>query len=500
MSLRRNIAANYVGTAYSALSQLLIVPVYVRYMGVEAYGLVAFFALLQTWFQLLDLGISPTLAREVARYRGGAVGALELRRLLRAMEMIFLGGALLSITIMACSAGVIARRWLKVEQLDLHLVTLSLRLMSGSIGLRWMSTLYRSAVTGAEEQVWLNAFTVLITTARTFLIVPVFLVVGTDIATFSMYQVVVSAIELVGLMMMVRRFMPRVNESLGWSLKPVASVLKFSLSVAFAGMVWVLVTQSDKLILSKMLTLEAFGTYTLGVLAAGAINLVGGPISQAMLPRLARLAAERDDDALILLYRRATRWTCVLAAPMTFTLVFCAEPLLLAWTGRETSAREASSILKLYALGNGFLVVAAFQYFLQYARGSLRLHVIGNIGFVAVLLPLIVAATSRYGAVGAGGIWLAQSAFYAIVWTYIVHRRFAPGVHWKWLLLDVVPIWSAVALAGLGIQSLHFELGMTRWQIIPAVALFGLVLLLVAVAVSPDTRAFVPRLLRPRRG
>ena len=33
-----------------------MVPLYVRYMGVEAYGLVGFYAMLQGWFMLLDMG------------------------------------------------------------------------------------------------------------------------------------------------------------------------------------------------------------------------------------------------------------------------------------------------------------------------------------------------------------------------------------------------------------------------------------------------------------
>lgn len=493
MSLRRNIAANYLGQAYLALSNLLIVPVYVRYMGDEAYGLVAFFTLIQTWFQLLDLGISPTLAREVARHRGGALGALELRRLLRAMELIFLAVGLLAISIMATAASVIARRWLKVEHLDIRLVTLSLRVMSGTFGLRWMCTIYRSAVTGAEAQVSLNAFNVLITTARTFLIVPVFLVFGADIVTFAVYQLLVAVIELLGLHTMVRRLMPRVDERIGWSLAPVATVLKFSVTVAITGTIWGLVTQVDKVILSRMLTLEAFGTYTLGVLFAGALNLAGGPISQAVLPRFARLAAEGDEAAFLELYRSATRWTCVITAPMTLTLVLLAEPLLFSWTGREAAARGASSILELYALGNGFLVVAGFQYFLQYARGNLRLHLIGNLVFLVVLVPLVVGATSRFGAVGAGVVWVGQCAFYVLVWTYVVHRRYAPGVHWKWLFLDVIPIWGAVALAGLGVRALHIPLGTSRWQIVPMVALFGAAMLLVGAAASPDARRLVLR-------
>jgi hypothetical protein len=54
---------------------IVMVPVYLRCMGREAYGLVGFFAVLSAWLALLDLGLSPDLAREAARYRAGALDA-----------------------------------------------------------------------------------------------------------------------------------------------------------------------------------------------------------------------------------------------------------------------------------------------------------------------------------------------------------------------------------------------------------------------------------------
>lgn len=89
MSLKKNILTNYVSQIYVTLIGIVMVPMYVRYMGAEAYGLVGFFAMLQACFQLLDMGLTPTMARETARFNGGATDALSLRRLLRAMEGIF---------------------------------------------------------------------------------------------------------------------------------------------------------------------------------------------------------------------------------------------------------------------------------------------------------------------------------------------------------------------------------------------------------------------------
>lgn len=95
MAMRRNIIANYASQLYSAGIGILILPLYIKYVGAEVYGLVGFFTMLQTWFALLDLGLTPTIARETARYHGGSMSALRYRQLFRALSTIFVGIAVI---------------------------------------------------------------------------------------------------------------------------------------------------------------------------------------------------------------------------------------------------------------------------------------------------------------------------------------------------------------------------------------------------------------------
>ena len=116
MSLKKNILASYASQIYVTLIGIVMLPLYIKYMGAEAYGLVGFFAMLQAWFTLLDMGLTPTMARETARFRGGATDALSYRRLVRALEGIFLVVALVGGTAMFAASGYIAHDWLQASQ------------------------------------------------------------------------------------------------------------------------------------------------------------------------------------------------------------------------------------------------------------------------------------------------------------------------------------------------------------------------------------------------
>ena len=94
-------------------------------------------------------------------------------------------------------------------------------------------------------------------------------------------------------------------------------------------------------------------------LAASGV-MMSGPISGALLPRMARLQAEGDEAGLIGLYRNATQMVAVIAIPACLVLTFFAEQVLWVWTGDTYAATQAAPLLRLYAMGNGFLAMAAF--------------------------------------------------------------------------------------------------------------------------------------------
>ena len=497
MSLKRNILANYVGQIYVTLIGILFVPMYVKYMGAETYGLVGFYAMLQAWFQLLDMGLTPTMARETARFRGGAVDALSLRRLLRALEGVFIGIAVLGAFAMLMSSNFIASSWLKVQQLPLGEVQNAVQLMAIIIALRWICGLYRGAISGLEELIWLNGFNIVIATIRSILIVPFLIYVGSTPTHFFGYQVVVAVIEVAILVIQTYRLMPKtdVHQRLPWQWQPLRAVLKFALSIAFVNVVWVLVTQTDKLILSKLLVLSDYAYFTLAVLVASGITIISTPIGGALLPRMIKLNAEGDEAGLIRLYRNATQMVAVIAIPVTLVLAFFSEQVLWAWTGDAQIARKASQALMLYAIGNGILTLAGFPYALQFAKGDLKLHLIGNALFVVIFIPLLIYAAGKFGMVGAGYAWVIANLLPFLVWLPIVHMRFVKGLHSKWLLTDICAIGfpaTIVAAVMFGTVTWSNE----RISLVMEIITAGLVLLIVAVSCSTWARVTMKQLWR----
>jgi O-antigen/teichoic acid export membrane protein len=495
--LKRNIAASYAAQLYASLIGVVLVPLYVKYMGLEAYGLVGFYGMLQGWFMLLDMGLTPTMARETARFRANAGDAQSLRNLLRALEGIFIAVALLGATAMILGSGLIAGRWLKVQQLPLREVRHALMLIGGIAALRWVSELYRGVITGSERLVWLNGLNIAVATLRFVLVIPFFVYVGTSPTQFFSYQLLVAVLEVALLAAAAYRLLPRSHDFRrpSWSWQPIREVLRFSLAMAATSVIWVVSTQSDKLLLSKLVPLSIYGCFTLAVLVASGIMMISVPVSGPLMPRLVALNAAGDEGNLVGVYRGATQLVAVMVVPAALVLAFFSRDVLWAWTGDSAIARTAAPVLTLYALGNAVLALGAFPYYLQYAKGNLNLHLIGSSLFVAALLPSLIWATHRYGIIGAGYAWLGANVLFFALWVPQVHRKFVKGLQSSWLLHDLAPIVAVPCLCAL----LAFS-----WIRVPAdralaallISSMGLVLVAIAAAASSFVRGIVAGWLR----
>jgi O-antigen/teichoic acid export membrane protein len=170
---------------------------------------------------------------------------------------------------------------------------------------------------------------------------------------------------------------------------------------------------------------------------------------------------------------------------------------LWAWTGDTAVAQASAPILVGYALGNGVLALVAFSYYLQFAKGNLRLHLRGNIGFAVVFVPVVIFASVRWGGIGAAWAWLGTNLLTLVGWVPIVHGRFVKGLNRPWFLQDCLPIVTAALVTG-WLVSARLPAGESRLFALLGTMAVGLTCLLAATLASTMARQRVGAFLRAR--
>lgn len=487
LSVLRNTSLNYLGQAYALLVGIVILPFYLSHLGPEAYGLIGFFAVMQAWLLLLDAGLSPSLVRQIAHFRGqGSKAGFDCGRLLRSFELIALPVVVLTALSVYLASDWIAGHWLQARELAPQQIAQCVALMGVMVALRLCATLYKSALQGLELHGWLNLANMLIATLRYFGGLALVAWISQDPLDFFLFQVAVAVAEALAFAAKAYREMPRPSLFTGFDWSIVRPVLPFAASMSLTTALWILLTQLDKVVLSNVLLLEEYGYFSLvALVSTGLITLIN-PLVQTLLPRLTMLTAEGRIAEMQALYLNATRFVCTFLFPLAAVIAFHAEDLVFAWTGDPQAAAWSAPILFWYALGSALLAVGGFQFYLQYAYGQLRLHLWFSIVSTAISVPLVLIAALGYGAYGAALCWFFLRLVAFLIWPAFVHRRLAPGIHGPWILDQVrISLMTVVGLL-LGEPLFMAITAPDRFHILAGLAASGLLCLaLVALSTRP---------------
>src|SRR5690606_29776240 len=166
MAIKRHLIANFAGQGWVAFVGLAFVPVYLNRLGVEAYGLIGFYAVLQAWLSLLDLGITPTVTREAARLSTGYHSPETINDLVRSLEIaVFSIAAALACALWLASEP-IAAHWVTSQSMAVSTVAEAVAVMAFVVALRFCEGIYRGALYGLERQVFYNSVYALLSTVR----------------------------------------------------------------------------------------------------------------------------------------------------------------------------------------------------------------------------------------------------------------------------------------------------------------------------------------------
>lgn len=473
---------------------LAFIPFYIATLGIEAWGLVGFMVMLQAWFLLLDMGLTPALSREMARFLGGEHTAQSIRDLLRSLEIIYGGIAVTIIAVVWLSAEWIAKNWLSASHLPPSTVCQALAVMGLVIAARMTEQVYRGAIQGLQRQVWLNGALAVLATLRWAGVIPVLLWVEASVQTFFLWQGLISILSIVVLARYTYRNLPTAGKPGRFAPQALNNIKSFAGGMAATTLLTLMLTQIDKLLLSKLVSLDEFGYYTLAASVAAALGFLVAPVATAVLPRMTECLARSDQRAVLATYHSASQWLAVVLIPVSLMMAAFSEPLMFAWSGDRDLAARTAPLLSVLALGtmcNGFMHV---PYMAQLAHGWTGLAVRINIVAVCTIAPVILWSVPKYGVMGAAWAWLLLNAGYVLIGMHFMHLRIMPDEKWKWYREAIFAPLVVVSILVMLMLNL-LELPDNRLGIVLMLLLAGFFALVAVAVIVPSSRSYLVRKL-----
>lgn len=488
-TFRRNLVANYLGQGWTAIMGMAFIPLYIRYLGMEAFGLVGFFSVLLTWLTLLDAGLTPTLKREMARFGSGEHTAQSIHDLLRSIELYTLTIAIAIVSAVWGLSGAIAARWLNLAELSPDVVARAIGIMALVVSLRFVETIYRGAILGLQDQVRYNIIYASVATLRNAGALAVLAFVSPTISAFFAWQAIVSVLSVALYSLTLKRSLPRPPARPRFNLDAVKEVWDFARGMFGITLLALLLTQVDKLLLSRLLPLSTFGYYMLAATIAGGLTTIINPVCQAIFPRFVQLASAGEEARLVSEYHAGAQLVTVLTAPVALLLMVFPEGILTLWTNDAIVARETAPLLAALALAiflNGLMWI---PHQLQLAHGWTSLALRINAIAVAVLVPAIFLVVPTHGAPGAAALRIALGAGYVLSIAHFMHARLLTGEKWNWYFTDVaVPTAGCAAILGL-FWAIEPSASASPWLRLAFYAAAGGAALIVVTLLAPRVRA-----------
>lgn len=238
--------------------------------------------------------------------------------------------------------------------------------------------------------------------------------------------------------------------------------------MTLVGICTAILTQEDKIVLSRLLPLDAFGYYTLAATLAAGLMLIVGPIVNLAFPAFTRAVASGDITKLRQSFRGATQLVGVLVLPAAAVLISRSHDLFGTWTSSNTTAMKVAPTAMVLIAGSALYAFWSISCYLQLAFGATAFGLKLAIGSIIALLPALLILAPRYGGIGAGLTWLILNVVHVTIAAPIIHRRLLPGSNSGWFLdtgkalgtvtvigaiLALAPTFSSSTIAGLAIAS-----------------------------------------------
>jgi O-antigen/teichoic acid export membrane protein len=429
-----NVVANLIGNGWTAVLQILAVPIYLHLLGLEAYGLIGFSLVLLAVTRVFDLGIAVN--REVARRAARPEDAATIRDLLRTAEAVgWLLGVAVAAVVVACAPWIVG--WINLGGLDRTQAVQAVAMMGVLAGLQFPGSLYLSALQGLERQVAVNVVRIAGATLGVGGAIACLALLSADIVTYFAWQACAMTATVIFSAVLIRRHAPGSEPGrlrLGL-LRDCQAFALGLLGITAAGMV---LTQMDKIVLSRVLTLEDFGFYTVATTIALGTAVVAVPVFNAYFPRLTALVAAGDGAALARTYHQGCQLMAVLVIPIALVFALFGPALIFVWTGKPEVGARSGPLAALLVGGTALNALMCVPYALQLASGRTRIALRITIFLIVLMVPLLLVLVPWAGATGGAAVWLILNAIYVVIGIPPTHALLGGRHGLAWLRDDVL--------------------------------------------------------------
>lgn len=404
MSIRNNVAANYLGASVSAIAPILALPWYISIIGAKYWGLVSFVVVLQGILGLVNAGLAQALIREISSLIAAKeIGQKKIAAILYGFERIYWGFSICAGLLVACFADSIVSHWLKLGDIPVETGRQVIYAAAVIFAVQFPVSIYRSVLFGCGHQVKQNIVASSATVLRHLGGVTVLYIQG-SIVTYLVWNALASLIETLVTAKLSWGSLQVKRSAMHWDYPEMRKVFLLTIGLSASVFLGILTLQIDKIVLSWSLPVEQLGYYAIASAVSIGLLQVFTPITSAVLPRVVQLQAHASELRKLNLKLLGIMVAIVSVGALLYAIA--GKVLLTLWLRDVQVVAVVFPVLSLLLVGTAMNAIYSVGYVNWVAAGSSRKVLAVNSIALALSIMLLPFFIERYQLIGAAFGWV----------------------------------------------------------------------------------------------
>ncbi|WP_313359970.1 oligosaccharide flippase family protein [Empedobacter sp.] len=420
--------SNYGSKLWSMISVFIFIPLYIKFLGSENYGLIGFYALLLGIISFADSGMSSAVIKEFSQESNSNYKYTVFCNL----EKIYLFVCILICTIIFFSTGFIVDHWISSKGIPRNELIFNVRLIGIGVTTQLISSLYFGALFALNNQVRSNLIQLLWSFSRSALVFVLFVLFSKSIEIYFFWQILCNILYVLVLRYFVVKKLKEQNEN--QVLKIEFSSLPKHITSYIGGMVFIAIIsainiQADKLVTSSMFDLGTFGFYNIASSLAQLPAILAAPVIAFAFPLFSKFSSAdsiENDEKNLNVFSKVFYLINIMVVIIAVAVFFYAKEILLLWTKNTIPDLIFPAItfdVKVLIIGSLFLSLQFPLYYLLLSKGKTKYTIYQGIVQVCIGIPLLYYCSKRYGLYGIPIPWLTINLL-AFIYLFIIVSKY----------------------------------------------------------------------------
>lgn len=421
--------SNYGSKLWSFFSVFIFIPLYIKYLGVESYGLIGFYALLLGIISFADSGISSAIVKELSKKSS----ANYKYSVFRSLENIYLIICLMIFVILVLGSNSITDYWITSKVIPKVELLRIMYLIAAGISLQLSTSLYYGALFSLDNQVKSNLFQFIWSFAKSALVFVLFFLISKSIELYFIWQIICNAIYIVFLRINIVKKLKFLNNNKHLMLefkKLPSTVLLYLKGMILIAIISSLNIQADKIITSSMFNLQVFGFYNLASSLGQTPLILATPLISFAFPLFSKfsdLTIEHNFVKNLEVFNKVFYLINIMISAVAFTVVFYTAEILHLWTNNSIPQNIFPAIvfdIRVLVIGTFFLALQFPLFYLLLSQGKTKYSVIQGVVQLAIGMPILYFCTKYFGLYGVPIPWLIINLLSFIALFIIVSKKY----------------------------------------------------------------------------